>query len=91
MNYPKEIRNKAIVILRKLDPETYKYRVLGELMPTQIGSEYRAMHPSTVEQVYKRDIEKYNMLPTRKAIEQAEKALTQTEEILTEFSGVENK
>lgn len=91
MNYPKEIRNKAIVILRKLDPETYKYKVLGELMPTKIGSEYRPMHPSTVEEIYKRDIKKYNLLPTRKAIKQAEEALSKNEEILSEFSGVEDK
>ncbi len=73
MNYPKEIRNKAIVILRKLDPETYKYKILGELMPAKIGSEYRPMHPSTVEEIYKRDMDKYDLLPTSKALKQADK------------------
>ena len=91
MNYPNEIRNKAIVLLRKLDPDTYKYRVLGELMPGKIGTEYRPMHPSTVEQIYKRDLEKYNLLPTRKAIRQAEEALSKNDEILSEFSGVEDE
>ncbi len=76
MNYPKEIRNKAIVILRKLDPQTYKYKVLGELMPTLLGSEYRPMHPSTVEEIYKRDKDKYDLLPTPKALKQADKELT---------------
>ncbi len=90
MNYPNEIRNKAIVLLRKLDPDTYKYRVLGELMPGKIGNEYKPMHPSTIEQIYKRDLEKYNLLPTRKALKQAEEALSKNDQILSEFSGVES-
>ncbi len=60
-------------------------------MPGKIGTEYRPMHPSTVEQIYKRDLEKYNLLPTRKAIRQAEEALSKNDEILSEFSGVEDK
>ena len=75
MNYPKEIRNKAIVILRKLDPETYKYKILGELMPAKKGSQYKPMHPSTVEEIYKRDMDKYDLLPTSKAFKQADKEM----------------
>lgn len=75
MNYPKEIRNKAIVILRKLDPETYKYKVLGELIPAKTDSGYRAMHPSTIEEIYKRDMDKYDLLPTSKALKKADKEL----------------
>ena len=72
MNYPNEIRNKAIVILRKLDPETYKYRVLAELMPGKTASGYKAMHPSTIEEIYKRDMQKYDLLPTPKALQKAQ-------------------
>lgn len=75
MNYPKEIRNKAIVILRKLDPAAYKYKILGQLMPAKTNSGYRPMHPSTVEEIYKRDKDKYDLLPTSKALKQAKKEL----------------
>jgi hypothetical protein len=72
MNYPNEIRNKAIVILRKLDPETYKFKVLAELMPGKTATGYKAMHLSTIEEIYKRDMYKYDLLPTTKALQKAE-------------------
>lgn len=73
MNQPNEIRNKAIVILRSLDPETYTYKVLGELMPRKKGQKYQPMHFTTVEEIYKRDKIKYDLLPTSKALKQSEK------------------
>ncbi len=90
MNYPNEIRNRAIVLLRKVDPDTYKYKVLGELMPIKTTDSYRPMHVSTVERIYKRDYNKYNLQPTSKAVRQSE-TLSKNGKTPSEFSVVEDK
>ncbi len=54
MNAPNEIRNKAIVLLRKLDKDTFTDPVLGELLGITKQTVHRNRH---------RDWKKYE-LPT---------------------------
>jgi DNA-directed RNA polymerase specialized sigma24 family protein len=56
MNKPNANRNKAIVLLRKLDPETFSYRVIGQVFDIK---------ESTVYDICQRDWKKFK-IPAKK-------------------------
>lgn len=53
MNYPNEIRNKAIILLSKADKRTFTDPILGEL--------FGGLSKQTVNHIRKRDWNKYKL------------------------------
>jgi hypothetical protein len=52
MQILKEPRNKAIVVLKKADPETFSFQVLGDLLN---------ISKQTVHEIFERDKNKYHL------------------------------